>query len=174
MLKKSVNEFLSKPFNEFNSNWPILVAGDVNNGFNGMTVSWGGLGTLWNKPVAFVFVRKSRFTYEKIEKSDSVTLSFLNKDYLDAKKFFGTKSGRDVNKFEETNIHPTLDVDMNCYYIAEADYVLKMKKLYSVEIPFDKLPQDLIDRFYFNNDMHVMYVCEVKQYLVKEELYENN
>lgn len=174
MLKKSLNDLCINPFNEFNYTWPILVCGDVNNGFNGMTVSWGGLGTLWGKAVAFVFVRKSRYTYEFIEKSDSVTLSFLCDDYAKAKKVFGSKSGRDINKFEASEVHHALDVDMNCYYIAEADFVLKMKKLYSVDIPYENLPKNIIDRYYSNGDMHTMYVCEVKQYLVKEELYENN
>lgn len=30
--------------------------------FNPMTVSWGGLEHLWNKPVIFIFVRLTRFT----------------------------------------------------------------------------------------------------------------
>jgi hypothetical protein len=88
MIKKSLNDLCINPFNEFNYTWPILIAGDVNNGYNGMTVSWGGLGTLWGKPVGFVFVRKSRHTYNFIENSDSVTLSFLNEDYANAKKIF--------------------------------------------------------------------------------------
>ena len=92
MLKKSLNDLCINPFNEFNYTWPILIAGDVKNGYNGMTVSWGGLGTLWGKPVGFVFVRKSRHTYNFIENSDSVTLSFLNEDYANAKKIFGKKS----------------------------------------------------------------------------------
>ena len=134
MIKKSLNDLCINPFNEFNYTWPILIAGDKENGFNGMTVSWGGLGTLWGKPVGFVFVRKSRYTYEFIEKSNSLTLSFLNEDYINAKKIFGSRSGRDVNKFEASNVHHTLDIDMNCYYVAESDFVLKMEKLYSIDI----------------------------------------
>ena len=32
----------------------------------------------------------------------------------------------------------------------------------------ESLPKDIIDRYYPNGDMHRMYVCEIKQFLVKE------
>ena len=126
MLKKSLNDLYINPFNEFNYTWPILISGDVNNGFNGMTVSWGGLGTLWGKSVAFVFVRKSRFTYEFIEKSDSVTLSFLSNDYANAKKIFGSKSGRDIDKIAETGFTP-IAIDESIGF-KEAKITIYMKK----------------------------------------------
>lgn len=168
MLKKNVLQFDKNVFDSLSNGWPILICGDKT-GYNGMTVSWGGLGVIWGKNVAYVFVRKSRFTYEFIEKCPNVTLSFLSDKYKEAKALFGSKSGRDINKFEATGLHPTFDVDYNGYYVAEADYVLKMKKLYSVDLPYEKLPKEIIDKFYHEGDMHTMYVCEITQYLVKEE-----
>ena len=38
---------------------------------NTMTASWGGTGILWNKPVAFIFIRPQRYTYELIENDDT-------------------------------------------------------------------------------------------------------
>lgn len=169
MLKKNIKEFKYNVFTELNEKWPILTCGDRVNGFNSMVVSWGGLGVLWGKNVAYVFVRHSRYTFDFIEKSESVTLSFLNDSYNEAKKVFGSKSGRDINKFEETGLHATLDLDFNGYYVCEADYVLKMKKLYSVDLPYEQLPDSIKDRFYPNGDMHRMYVCEITQYLENEE-----
>jgi len=169
MLRKNINEFNKNVFNEIGKVWPILVAGDRTIGYNGMTVSWGGLGVLWGKNVGFVFVRKSRHTYDFIEKSASVTLSFLNDDYKAAKALFGSKSGRDINKFDSAGLHATLDLDYNGYYVSEADYVLKMKKLYSVDIPYENLPDSIKEAYYANGDMHTMYVCEITQYLVKED-----
>lgn len=169
MLKKHIYEYSTNPFMDFNNKWPIIVCGDKYIGYNGMTVSWGGLGVLWGKNVCFIFVRKSRHTYKFIENSDSITISFLNDNYKEAKSYFGRYSGRDVNKFEQTNLHPTFDVDYNGYYIAEADYVIKCKKIYSVDIPYEELDKSIIDRYYPNGDMHTMYVCEVKQYLINEK-----
>lgn len=169
MLKKKLSEFKYNVFTEFNDSWPILTAGSRRTGFNSMTVSWGGLGVLWGKNVAFVFVRKSRYTYEFIEQSDSVTLSFLSDKYKEAKALFGKASGRTTDKYAVSGLHPALDIDFNGYYVAEADYVLKMKKLYSLDVPYERLPEDIQSRYYPKGDMHTMYVCEITQFLKNEE-----
>ena len=168
MLKKSVDEFNSF-FKEIDKGWAIVTAGDKFVGYNAMTVSWGGIGILWNKPVAFIFVRKSRYTLEFMNKSDSVTLSFLGDKYLKEKTFFGRNSGRDVNKFEATGLHASFEPDFNGYFVAEAEKVLKLKKLYSTDIDFKNMPESIKKSSYPTDDMHVMYVCEIKQYLVNEE-----
>ena len=46
-------EFTTDIFSRFNEKWALLTAG-TGEDFNGMTISWGGLGTLWGKPVATV------------------------------------------------------------------------------------------------------------------------
>ena len=43
--------------------WMLVTASSPEK-FNTMTASWGGAGFLWNRPVAFVFVRPERYTYE--------------------------------------------------------------------------------------------------------------
>ncbi|MCR5349555.1 MAG: flavin reductase [Acholeplasmatales bacterium] len=168
MLKKDINSY-NGFFNEINNNWAILTCGDKFIGSNSMTVSWGGIGYLWDKPVCFVFVRESRHTKKFIDKSDSVTLSFLSDKYKKALAVFGSKSGKDVDKFKETGLHKTFDLDYNGYYVCESDYVLKCKKLFSLDITKDKLPDYIKDDFYKNEDYHTLYVCEIKQYLVNEE-----
>ena len=49
-------------FEIYDKDWALLTAGSAEK-FNTMTISWGGLGTLWNKPVVTVYV--------KYKKSDS-------------------------------------------------------------------------------------------------------
>ena len=58
--------------------------------------------------------------------------------------------------------------DFNGSYITQAEYCFKMKKLYSVDLPYEPLSDEIKDRYYPNGDMHRMYVCEIKQFLVKE------
>mgnify|MGYP001024693614 CR=1 FL=1 len=41
--------------------WMLVTAGDESS-FNTMTASWGGVGVLWGKNVAFVFIRPERYT----------------------------------------------------------------------------------------------------------------
>ena len=50
-------------FSEFDQVWALVTAGTPDN-FNTMTISWGGMGTLWGKPVATVYIRTSRYTHE--------------------------------------------------------------------------------------------------------------
>ena len=168
MLKKNLDNF-NDIFNKFDKTWAIVTAGDRNVGFNGMTVSWGGIGILWNKPVCYIFIRHSRNTFNFIEKTDSVSVSFLDEKYRNALNVFGTLSGKNVNKFEKANLHPTLDVDMNEYYIAEAHQVLKCKKLYGIDLTLDNMPENIKNKMYSTEDIHRMYVLEIKQYLDDEE-----
>lgn len=166
MLKVSINEFNKNVFTEIDKKWGIITAGDKFIGFNGMTVSWGGFGIMWNKPVAFIFIRKSRYTHEFLDKSNSITIAFLSDEYKNAKALFGSKSGRDMNKYEVSGLHPVFEPDFNGYYPKEADYVFKMKVLYNTDL--ENMPEDIQNKFYPTNDIHTMYVCEIKEYLIKE------
>lgn len=169
MLKKNLNEFKMDVFASFEKVCPILTAGDKEHGYNSMLISWGGLGVIWGKKVAFVFVRHSRNTFNYIENSKSVTLSFLSDRYKAEKSLFGSKSGRTIDKYKETNLHATFDGDYDGYYVCESDFVLKMKKLYAIDIPYEQLDENLKNQFYNAGDEHKMYICEIVQYLENED-----
>ena len=55
-------DFTTNIFEQFDKKWALLTAGNSED-FNTMTISWGGMGTIWNKPVATVYVRTSRLTH---------------------------------------------------------------------------------------------------------------
>ena len=80
-------------FQMIGSDWMLVTAADGER-FNTMAASWGGMGILWNKPVAFVFIRPQRYTYEFTEKSDTLTLSFFGGKEREALTVCGRKSGR--------------------------------------------------------------------------------
>ena len=46
-------EFKTDIFTLFDKKWALVTAGGQDS-FNTMTISWGGMGTIWNKPVATV------------------------------------------------------------------------------------------------------------------------
>ena len=50
-------------FTKFDKQWALVTAGTPEH-YNTMTISWGGLGTLWERPVATVYVKKNRYTLE--------------------------------------------------------------------------------------------------------------
>ena len=51
------------PFTKIGSEWMLFTSGNREKA-NALTASWGGLGFLWGKNVAFIFIRKSRYTKE--------------------------------------------------------------------------------------------------------------
>ena len=62
------------PFTKIGKEWALLTAGSKEKA-NTMTISWGGVGVLWGKNVAFVFVRDSRYTKELIDKNEFFSLT---------------------------------------------------------------------------------------------------
>ncbi|MCF0175746.1 MAG: flavin reductase family protein [Bacteroidales bacterium] len=94
-------------FTSVGKEWMLVTAGTPGS-FNMMTASWGGLGYLWDKPVAFVFVRHSRRTYEFIEQHERLSLSFLGMD-KEMRKIYGllgSKSGRVIDKMHIEGLTP--------------------------------------------------------------------
>ncbi|MDE6660738.1 MAG: hypothetical protein K2J93_02800, partial [Anaeroplasmataceae bacterium] len=69
MIKKLDTFYNENIFDDLKRKNAILTAGDKTIGFNSLTVSWGGIGVLWGRDVAYVFVRKSRHTYSFLERS---------------------------------------------------------------------------------------------------------
>jgi flavin reductase (DIM6/NTAB) family NADH-FMN oxidoreductase RutF len=71
---------------------------------NTMTIGWACIGFAWRKPTLMVMVRDSRHTFEIIERAQDFTVCLPSSDMREALKFCGTKSGRDVDKFQECNL----------------------------------------------------------------------
>lgn len=146
--------------------WALLTAGNAD-GWNTMTVSWGGLGELWSKDVAFVFVRPQRYTKEFIDGSEYFTLSFFDESYKGALRVCGTKSGRDIDKAKETGLTPVFE--NGTAHLAQAKLVIICKKLYAQDMTPDCfVDKSIIDENYKANDFHTSYVGEIIKVLKKD------
>lgn len=95
------------PFELIGRQWMLITAGTAGS-YNTMTASWGGLGYLWNRPVAFIFVRPERFTHDFLEAQDKVTLSFYPESCRGALQICGSKSGRDCDKAALAGLSPVI------------------------------------------------------------------
>ena len=62
-------EFSTDIFSQFDKKWALLTAGKPGD-FNTMTISWGGMGTLWGRPVVTSYVRTSRYTHEFADREE--------------------------------------------------------------------------------------------------------
>lgn len=153
-------------FKLIGKDWALLTAGDSQS-FNTMTVSWGGCGVLWNKNVATVYVRKSRYTLDFIEKNEYFSLTFGSDDVRKQFAYCGAHSGRDVDKIKETGLVPCFDE--NAPYLKDGKLVLVCKKLYRQEMTVENfIDKSLIEKCYADNDYHIVFVGEIVKTLIKE------
>lgn len=160
MKRIDVTALSQNVFSAIGRQWMLLTAGDREKA-NTMTVSWGGLGVLWGKNVATVYVRPQRYTYEFMEKGDTFTLSFLGEEWREALKLCGAKSGREVDKFRETGLTLAYGAG-DAPYLQEAQVVLVCKKLYFDDIePSHFLDGDIDGKNYPGKDYHRMYIGEI-------------
>lgn len=147
--------------------WALLTAADGEKGCNPMTVSWGGIGELWGRDTATVYVRRSRYTKQLMDKEQYFSLCFFDKSHRDALSFCGSHSGRDVDKVKETGLTPVYDE--KAPYFKEASLVLICRKeacLYLDEKSFAD-PQ-IMTKWYADGDMHYIYFSDIEKVLISE------
>ena len=149
--------------------WMLVTAGNKEH-FNTMTASWGGIGYLWNKPVVFVFIRPERYTFEFIEKSEYLTLSFLGEENKAVHKICGSKSGRNVDKVKETGLKPVVTEKGNILF-EQGRLSLECRKLYITDLKEENFLDPSVYKQWYDashGGLHRMYVAEISNVWVKE------
>ena len=153
-------EFTTDIFSLFDKKWALLTAGKKES-FNSMTVSWGGLGTLWGKSVATVYVRTSRYTHAFMDKEPFFTVSFFPEEQRDKLLLLGTKSGRDMDKMNGSGLE-ALECPGGIAY-REAELTLVCRKLFMERLDPAKLIPELREKLYAHDAPHDMYIGEVTE-----------
>ena len=148
-------------FDLIGKQWMLVTAG-CEEKFNTMTASWGGIGWLWNKPVAFVFIRPERYTHEFIEANERLTLSFYGEEHRKALQLCGTKSGRATDKVAATGLTPVAP-ESGSMTFAEARLTLECRKLFKASMhEANFIDKSLLDRWYGDHGgLHDVYVVEI-------------
>lgn len=149
-------------FKAYNSDWALLTAGTLSD-FNTMTISWGGMGTLWNKSVATVYVRPCRHTYGYMEENEYFTVSFFPQSYKPDLRTLGTLSGRDGDKVAKTALQPV--AAGNSVSFAQASCTLVCKKIYAQDMDPSAIPADILKSMYGEETPHKIYIGEVLEIL---------
>ena len=143
--------------------WMLVTAG-TKDSFNTMTANWGGIGYLWNKNVAFVFVRPERYTHVFLEREDRFTLSFYPEECRKALQICGTKSGRDIDKVKETGLTPE-ELPSGAMTFSQARLTLDCKKLFKAEMSeADFIDKETMAKWYGEHGgFHTVYVVEIEK-----------
>ena len=158
----AVEDFVIDPFTAIGDNWMLITAkkGDQ---VNTMTASWGGMGVLWNRRVAFIFVKESRFTKSFIDASDHFSLSFYPERLKGKLDYLGSVSGRDVDKIKEVGFR--LHEDHGIPYFEEAHTVIFCRKLSCHPLDTEGfIDRDILPRWYTDGcGVHTLYVGEIEK-----------
>ena len=151
-------KFEIEAFSQFDKKWALLCAGNMGH-HNAMTISWGGVGTLWGKPVATVYVKPIRYTWQFMEESEYFTVSFYPEEYRKALAVMGSKSGRDIDKDAAAGLTPKAVLETVTF--EEAEVTLLCKKIYWQDLATENMPQDVVHDYYTVEEPHRMYIGEV-------------
>ena len=149
--------------------WMLVTAGTPS-AFNTMTASWGGIGWLWNKPVAFVFVRPERYTHSFIDANGRLTLSFYTEQYRKALQLCGSRSGRNTDKPAEAGLTPFV-LDSGTVSFQQARLTLDCRLLFRTEMEAANfLDETILNRWYgaAQGGLHTVYVAEVEALYTQE------
>jgi flavin reductase (DIM6/NTAB) family NADH-FMN oxidoreductase RutF len=154
-----------KEFNDNGFQWfrdaQLLAAGD-NVKSNAMTIGWGAIGTLWQKPALTVYVAEKRYTKEFMDKAEYFTVMSFDVEHSKVLNYMGTKSGRDGDKAQALGLHTAYTANGTPYYL-EATMVIECKLMYAA--PFEPngfksdVPRNMYSRF--PAGIHSMYIGEV-------------
>lgn len=161
-LPISIEQLSVQPYPLWDTNWLLLAAGDFGAGkFNVMTISWGTIGVLWDKPVAQIVVRPHRYTFEFLEQYPTFTLCAFPPSYHAALDMLGSVSGRDADKLGDAKLTPRKAAAVAAPVFAEAELALECRKLYWQDMDPEHFLDPAIAKHYPRRDYHRFYVGEI-------------
>lgn len=167
MRQITPEELTRNPFQMIGKDWLMLTAksGDRT---NTMTASWGGVGIMWGKPVAYIFVRPQRFTKTLIDAENRFSISVLPESNREQMRYFGSASGFNEDKIAKAGL-PLAECEGVPYY-QDSEIAMIVKKLYAQPMSGAFLTEEgkpVDERWYPNQDWHTMYVAVIEKVFVK-------
>lgn len=143
----------------FDKDWMALAVGKEGD-MNAMTISWGGMGELWGRPVITVYVSTDRYTHSFMERNKYFTVTGFPADKKSALQVIGTRSGRDGDKLKVAGLTPEF-TELGNPLFKEANLAIECKIIYSAPFDIDRMDPDA--RKIYDNGMgvHTMYIGEI-------------
>lgn len=167
MTEVDILKLALNPVDTWMNKWFLLTAGTYED-CNMMTVSWGSMGCIWDRPVVQIMVRPHRHTYQYTEKSDSFTLCGFQEKYREDLNILGTLSGRKGWKLAKTNLTLRPSVQVSAPSYNEASLILECRKIYFQDMNPAGFLDPAIEKNYQRNDYHRIYFGEIVAAFVKK------
>ena len=93
---------------------------------NIITVAWTGILNT-NPATVYISVRPTRYSYNLIKEQGEFVINLTTKDLVRATDWCGVKSGKDVDKFKEMNLHKEKANFIKCPMIKESPVSVECK-----------------------------------------------
>lgn len=155
-------DFKPRIFQLLDDQWMLLASGDFKQKqFNAMTVSWGSMGTIWNKPFVQVLVRPGRYTAEFMNRYETFTLSAFPDECRDALMLLGTVSGRESDKIRDSGLTPIASQRVEAPSFLQSELVLECRKMFWQDLDSTNFIDAGIEGHYPEKDYHRMFFGEV-------------
>ena len=104
----------------------VMVSCKYKDKTNIITIAW--VGTICtNPPMAYISVRPSRYSYDMIKESLEFVINLVTEDLTFACDYCGVKSGKDLDKFKEMNLHEHKSVHISAPGILESPVNIECK-----------------------------------------------
>jgi len=161
----------------------IVVSVDSSGKPNGMTVAWF-MPVSRDPPLMVVAVSPRRYTYSLIKQTRDFTLNILDSSLIGEVEFFGSVSGRDVDKFSKSRLTLSKSKFVKSPYISEAVTILECS-LYADypagdhQLIIGKVERLLVKKDAASDNIYnlkkiklLLYLGEGKYTVTSEEVYE--
>jgi len=166
MRRIEPSELSLRPFHVLDQGWALLVAGRERP--NPMTVSWGGLGTLWNRPIVTVYVRPTRYTHTLLTAHPEFTLNVLPPERRPALQLCGSRSGRELDKWSAAGLVAEASAEIAVPRVAGAVLAFECRVGGTVDLDPARFLDPTLHQLYGPADHHRVFFGEVVAVWVDE------
>jgi len=133
---------------------PVWVIGSYDKAgkANVMTASWAAI-CCSQPPCITVSLRKATYTYGNIMESKAFTVNIPSEAFAREAAYYGSVSGKDVDKFAATGLTAVRGDSVNAPYVNEFPLVIECKLVQTVEL-----------------GLHTMFIGEIKDVKADESI----
>ena len=145
----------------------ILLTTAAEGETNTMVIGWGHIGIIWGRPTFCAYVRESRYTKSLLDKNGEFTvnvpLGAVDKNII---AICGTKSGRDMDKFQELGLETEPGITVSVPGIRQLPLTLECKVIYQQDQDASAIDNACFERYYAKGthnegDYHTLYLGEI-------------
>jgi len=139
----------------------LLTSAKPSGEANVMTIGWGTVGIIWERPIFMTLVRPSRYTYGFIEASRAFTVHVPTEEMRRWVGICGTRSGRDMDKFGDYGIATSPAQRVSGVTIDDCPMVYECRVVHYNDLIPAQLDPEIEAGSYGGSDYHRLYFGEI-------------